>query len=318
MIGARALAGLLLSMASASLLATQEARPTFRTWVDLVTVDAWVHESGRPLVGLTAADFLVRDNGTEQVVQTLGSTDSAHVIVGLDLSGSVDGDTLGRLQAGVRAVRQQLTSRDRISLFTFGADIRLLLRAAVPGPMLDDALARLDADGGTPLHDALIFGSVLARADVRPAVFLLLTDGRDTASASTATQALDVLRRTSVVVYPVGAGLPSAVPTDVASEYLTGASWLAPSAGDTLRLLHMVAEATGGEFLRISGTSDLARPFRRILDRYRQRYLITYTPTGVTAGGWHRIDVRLRSRKGTIVAREGYVARPPDQTESAR
>jgi VWFA-related protein len=318
MITARAVVGLLLSMASASLLATQDARPTFRTWVDLVTIDAWVHESGRPLAGLSAADFIVRDNGTEQVVQTLGSTDSAHVIVALDLSDSVDGDTLSRLRAGVQSVTAQLTARDRISLFTFGGDIRLLLRAAPPGPVVNEALARLEADGGTPLHDALVFGSVLARADARPAVLLLLTDGRDTASASTPTQALDVLRRTSVVVYPVGAGLPAAVPTDVASEYLTGATWLAPSAGDTLRLLHTVAEATGGEFLRIGRTSELAGTFRRILDRYRQRYLITYTPTGVTPGGWHRIDVRLRSRKGTIVAREGYVARPPDQTESAR
>lgn len=294
-------------------LLAQDPVPTFRTWVDIVTVDAWVHDDGRPLTGLTAADFDVRDNGVPQRVQALGTTDSAHVIVGLDLSGSVDGETLNRLRGGARAVTAQLTSRDRLSLFTFGADVRLLLRAAVPGALEDAALARLEADGATPLHDALVFGSALMHADARPAVFLLFTDGRDTASWTTAAQALDVLRRTPVVVYPVGAGLPAAIPNDVASEYFARGFWIAPTAGDTLRLLQAAATATGGEFLRIGPRSDLARPFREILGRYRQRYLLTYTPTGTTAGGWHRLEVRLRSRKGEVVAREGYVGRTQDE-----
>jgi VWFA-related protein len=287
----------------------QDPAPTFRTWIDLVTVDAWVHEGGRPIAGLTAADFEVRDNGVPQQVQTLGTTDSAHVIVGLDLSGSVDGETLERLRAGVRAVTAQLTSRDRLSLFTFGADVRLLLRAAVPGTLEEAALTRLEADGGTPLHDALVFGSALTHADARPAVLLLFTDGRDTASWTTAAQALDVLRRTAVVVYPIGAGLPAAIPNDVASEYFARGFWIAPTAGDTLRLLQSAATATGGEFLRIGPRSDLTRPLRQILARYRQRYLLTYTPTGTTTGGWHRLEVTLRSRRGVVVAREGYLGR---------
>lgn len=291
----------------------QNPAPTFRTWIDLVTVDAWVHDGGRPIAGLTAADFEVRDNGVPQQVQALGATDSAHVVVGLDLSGSVDGQTLERLRAGVRAVTAQLTPRDRLSLFTFGADVRLLLRAAVPGTVEDAALARLEADGGTPLHDALVFGSALTHADGRPAVFLLFTDGRDTASWTTPSQALDVLRRTAVVVYPIGAGLPAAIPNDVASEYFSRAFWIAPTAGDTLRLLQSAASATGGEFLRIGPRSDLARPFREILARYRQRYLLTYTPTGTATGGWHRLDVTLRSRRGVVVAREGYVGRSQEK-----
>lgn len=307
----RVLAPALLLLLGTGVLA-QDPAPTFRTWVDVVTVDAWVHDGGRPVPGLTAADFEVRDNGVPQQVQALGTTDSAHVIVGLDLSGSVDGETLERLRGGVRAVTAQLTARDRLSLFTFGADMRVLLRAAVPGTLEEAALARLEADGATPLHDALVFGSALTHADTRPAVFLLFTDGRDTASWTTAMQALDVLRRTAVVVYPIGAGLAAAIPNDVASDYFARGFWIAPTAGDTLRLLQSAATATGGEFLRIGPRSDLARPFRDILRRYRQRYLLTYTPAGTTADGWHRLEVRLRSRKGEVVAREGYLARSPE------
>ena len=55
----------------------------------------------------------------------------------------------------------------------------------------------------------------------------------------------------------------------------------------------------------------LPETFRGILSQYRQRYLLTYSPSGPSAPGWHKLDVRLRHRAGTVVAREGYMARKP-------
>ena len=49
----------------------------------------------------------------------------------------------------------------------------------------------------------------------------------------------------------------------------------------------------------------LADTFAAILAQYRQRYLLSFTPAGVGRRGWHRLDVRLRTRPGTVVAREG-------------
>ena len=115
-----------------------------------------------------ARDFVVRDNGVEQVVDSLGTTDSAHVIIGLDLSGSVDGRTLEQLRAGVRALVGELTPQDRVSLFTFSDRLRLLMRAGPPGGDLEATLARFEASGATPLHDAIVFGSALSFADQRP------------------------------------------------------------------------------------------------------------------------------------------------------
>jgi hypothetical protein len=70
-----------------------------------------------------------------------------------------------------------------------------------------------------------------------------------------------------------------------------------------------VADISGGEFLRVPRDANLTEPFGRILAQYRQRYLITYTPSDTTTPGWHRLEVRLRNRPGRVVAREGYVAR---------
>jgi VWFA-related protein len=285
--------------------------PLFRAVTDLVTVDAYAHRAGVPIAGLTRADFELRDNGVLQTIESIGTTDSAHVIIGIDLSGSVDGTTLDGLRTAVRAVLTQLTSDDRISVFTFADRLRVLSRAAVPSPEVSRAIDAMTAVGSTPLHDALVLGTALARADSRPPVLLLFTDGNDTASWSTVGRALAALRHGNLVVYPVGAGLASALASSPSSDYFRHSTWLAPLPGETLRLLQEIADRTGGEFLQVRRDDRLATTFSTILARYRQRYLLSFSPTGVKTGdGWHRIEVKLRTQPGTIVAREGYMARP--------
>ena len=79
--------------------------PRFKTRVAAVRVDALVTNGRRPVAGLTAANFELRDNG---VVQTI--TDVHHetlplnIICVLDLSGSVAGQPLEHLKQGVRGV----------------------------------------------------------------------------------------------------------------------------------------------------------------------------------------------------------------------
>ena len=41
-------------------------RPVFQTASDLVAVDVFVQTGGKPVAGLTAADFTLADNGTRQ------------------------------------------------------------------------------------------------------------------------------------------------------------------------------------------------------------------------------------------------------------
>ena len=38
------------------------------------------------------------------------------------------------------------------------------------------------------------------------------------------------------------------------------------------------------------------------------RYLISYSPQGVSGAGWHRLDVRVKGRSATVKARPGYFA----------
>jgi len=49
----------------------------------------------------------------------------------------------------------------------------------------------------------------------------------------------------------------------------------------------------------------LPATFERIVGEFRQRYLLSYMPSGVE-GGWHAIDVTRRNSRGQVTARRGY------------
>ncbi len=285
-----------------------DEQPTIRTTVDVVTIDAWAHDDGRAIQGLKADDFIVLDNGVAREITAASGTGSAHLIVVLDVSGSVAGDASRDLRAAIQRVTSLLTDDDRLSLVTFGDRVRVHAVADVPSHLDSGALNRLVSSGSTTLHDAILIASQLARVDSRPAALLLFTDGADTASWTSAGRVIDAVRHTPVVVYVVGATVPLVRPSAPDAPYFSAWSWRAPTFGDALRFLLLLADTTGGEFVRLEQRSALDRAFTSVVERYRQRYLLSFALPPASEPGWHRLEVRLRNKRGTVVARQGYMA----------
>ncbi len=71
--------------------------------------------------------------------------------------------------------------------------------------------------------------------------------------------------------------------------------------------LRDVAQATGGSLVNLDSTENLDQTFVSLLEEFRQRYLVTYSPRGVSRGGWHRLDVRIKGRRAAVKARPGYL-----------
>jgi len=74
--------------------------------------------------------------------------------------------------------------------------------------------------------------------------------------------------------------------------------------------LRDLTSQTGGTVFEVDSTTDLSSKFVDILREFRQRYLVGYSPRGVSKEGWHRLEVRVKGRKATIKARLGYQAAP--------
>lgn len=71
-------------------------------------------------------------------------------------------------------------------------------------------------------------------------------------------------------------------------------------------LLRNLAKAGGGRHWAAQKPSDLNDLFGKALNELRARYLLTYTPTGVTRQGWHDVKVTLKNARGDVTARPGY------------
>jgi len=279
----------------------------FRASVDVVRIEALALEHGRPIGGLTAADFVVTDNGAAQAiaVRPLG-VEGVDVVVALDTSGSVEGARLQHLQAGTRALVAQLTAQDRASLLVFNHALLLDPADATPG-ILGARLAALTAQGRTSLVDAVTTALVWSAGRERPTLAIVFSDGLDTASWTRLDQALTLAKSTDVVVDAVVAGealsLANLAPALVGAQVtLPGRRQPTPSE----RFLHELTGLTGGRVRDGDAGDRLAGAFREALEHFRARYEITYSPTG-TRPGWHAIGVKVVGRRGTSVqARKGY------------
>jgi hypothetical protein len=71
-------------------------------------------------------------------------------------------------------------------------------------------------------------------------------------------------------------------------------------------LLPVLASETGGELVMVPDTTKLSATFTDLLARFSRRYLVSYTPTGVPAGGWHPLDITVKGG-GDVVARQGFL-----------
>lgn len=159
------------------------------------------------------------------------------------------------------------------------------MRAPLTSCMADvrHALADLTGGGYTALVDGVYAGMLLAQSDADRAIVVVLSDGVDTISWLTPDAVVDAAKRSDVVVYSV----------------FTGSR--APA------LLRELAAATGGAVFENVPAERLQKTFAGIAAEFRQRYLVTYSPSGVKPGGWHALDVRVRGRRVTVKARPGYM-----------
>jgi len=98
----------------------EEQRPVFRVSTEAVQVDVFVGEDGRSVPGLGLADFELYD---DRELRTIDSVTVAevplNVVLVLDTSESVAGETLARLQGAAGAFLDELSPGDRAALVTF-------------------------------------------------------------------------------------------------------------------------------------------------------------------------------------------------------
>lgn len=278
---------LVLAVAALLLAAPSAQQPTFSAKIEAVRLDVLVTRDKKPVRGLTKENFEVYDNGARQNIELISlDTLPLNVMLALDVSDSVKGERLQRLQEASRAFVGALRPEDQAGLLSFSDRVSLAAPIASDRTRLLSAIAGLQASGGTALNHAVHASILLAEHSAGRGLSIVFTDGEDTVSYLPSESIIDLAKRTEVVVYAVAM----------------------KSAGQA-KLLRSMAEQSGGSLLTVGwDDANLRDTFVRIIDEFRVRYLLSYTPAAGNRKGWHKVEVRAKGAGLRVQARPGYQA----------
>lgn len=295
-----------MTMVLVALLAAAAAQspPTFRAGVEAVYVDVFVTDGKRPVTGLTAADFTLRDDGVVRPVELVGVDElPITTLLALDTSDSVAGDKLEALRSAGRTLVGRLRG-DEVGLLTFGHEIRLTVPPTRDAALVDRALSTIRSGGATALYDAVYAAAMLTPPRGR-SLIVLFTDGEDNLSWLQLDELGRVLASTNVILQAVG----------IVSDDRPGPVSLGTSSAEKIRdepghvtLLRQLAEATGGRFWAARAPARLGDSFAALLDAMKTRYVLRFEPDGARRPGLHALQVKLTRRGGTVHCRRSYFA----------
>ena len=202
------------------------------------------------------------------------------VLLALDTSESVAGERLRHLMDAGDGLLRALRGDDRVALLTFSHAIDLTVPMTNDVGLVSQRLHAIQPTGSTALRDAVQIAIDLRPRDRSRALLLVFTDGQDTSSWLSSKAVLDSARRAAIVVHVVR------VESDA--------------------FLDQLADVTGGRTWSATSDRQLRELFTQALEEMRARYLITYTPRGVSKPGWHELKVRVKAGGADVIARPGY------------
>ena len=226
----------------------------------------------------------------------------------LDTSGSVAGDKMPAPRRSAVDLDPRGTAReqDRVGARHL-LPPRLAAHAADVG--LQQVCARswpsADAIGGTSLHDAVYAGArAQRRRRTRARCVLVFSDGLDNVSwlgaadrrARGAARRRRRLRRRRrrATRRCVASGRATGHRSQPRPEYLPGQT----------DFLDAIASATGGRVLKADTTDNLPKAFDEILQEFRTRYVITYSPARRRhARAGTRSSCKVKGRRADVKAR---------------
>jgi Ca-activated chloride channel family protein len=264
----------------------------FTSGVNLVEVYATVTDQrGAPVRDLTAADVRIREDGSPQTISAFTAGDfPLAVAIGLDRSFSMGVGRAARLdtaKSAARAFIDALKPADQVMVIAIGSETSVVAPLSTNHEAALAAIDRLDAWGTTPLYDAIAGALDAIQSAKGRRALVVLSDGSDRYSDTSAAVLVDQVRRRDVLVYPVGIG--SQRPAVFAE----------------------LATASGGRSFFQTDPRELSATLTSIANELRSQYLLGYTPARPVAAepAWHSIEVVVNRPGVRVRARDGYYSK---------
>lgn len=273
----------LLKAAIVPLFAAAPALAQFASGVNVTEVYATVSDArGEPITGLTAADFHVSEDGRPQTISVFAAGEfPLSVVVALDRSFSMAGARLDLAKRAAAAFIRALRADDEVIVIAVGSEIETITPAVPARDAAGIAWSAITPWGSTPLYDATRASIDVVQTRKGRRALLIISDGVDRGSDTSATALIDYARHADVLVYPIAIG------KDRAPE------------------LAELASVTGGRSIAVRDPKQLEPALAALARELRSQYLLGYAPSRTDAG-WHGIQVEVSKPGVRVRARDGY------------
>ncbi|MCU1262443.1 MAG: von Willebrand factor, type [Bryobacterales bacterium] len=289
-----------LSLAPAALMRAQDA--TFSTEVKVVNVLTAVRTKKGDIVrDLTKSDFSIAENGRPQNIRYFTRQSDLPLTIGLMIDTSVSQQKVIEAErvASFRFIDQVLREdKDQVFIMQFDTSVQLRQRLTNSRRSLDEVLPYVDTEtrkqliaqggGSTLLYDAVLKASneVMKTRTGRKAM-IVLSDGEDTGSEATITQAIEAAQRADTLIYSI---------------FFSGG-------GSGQKVLMRMSKETGGGFFEVTKKISLEQIFAILEDELRSQYNIGYvSDQPVVISEFRKLQLTTARKDLVVQARDRYWA----------
>jgi Ca-activated chloride channel family protein len=138
----------------------------------------------------------------------------ADIVLVVDVSGSMEGEKLQMVKAGLESFLLRILPEDRVGLVTFANEAEVVVEPEALSDnriALQTAIQEAFAEGGTALYDALVVAEEALRTlpppeEERIRAIVLLSDGEDNESRITLDELEDTFYESGISIFPVAYG----------------------------------------------------------------------------------------------------------------
>lgn len=240
------------------------------------------------MTGLSASDFHLFEDGRPQRIDAFAAGEfPLSVAVALDRSFSMAGERLTLAREAARTFIAELQPDDEVSVLAVGSDVETISPFVPARAAADIAWDRIEPWGTTPLYDVTRAAIAAIQARRGRRALLLISDGIDRYSETSASELIDLARKAGVLTYPIAVGQTH---TPVLAE---------------------LAAVTGGRSFALKNARELRGTVDLLARELRFQYLLGYSPShgGDEGRTWHAIEVTVDRPGVRVRARDGYVPR---------
>ncbi len=247
--------------------------------------------TGTPIGNIAEAAFVATEDSrpiADLIVKpVVNANRSIALILAIDVSGSMRGAPLEATRIAARTLIENLGPQDQVAVVNFNRDVTWSLDFTTDHAAALEALDSLAASGDTALYDALHEAAKrMASLPAGRRAIVLLSDGEDTASRTSQTQALAAAQASNTPVYAVGFG-----------------------AGAQLDLLGQIGQVTGGQYFAAPTAEELLNSFEDILRQLKQQYVLTYRSEIAPDMREHELLVRVTYAQDVLEDTKRFLAR---------